>query len=157
MINYEEAREIATKAHEGVRRETEDAPYVVHPIRVAESLTDENAKIAAVLHDVIEDDTGWTEEDLRQAGVPEVALEAVVLVSRRKNADGKNEIYMAEFIERIATAPGEAGRIARQVKLADIADNLRGIDQLPPEKRDIEKRYLRARKRLERAVAELDS
>jgi len=68
--------------------------------------------MAAVLHDVVED-TGWTLEQLREEGFSDEVLRAVDCLTHR---DG--ESYQ-EFVERVQTNP-----IARQVKIADLEDNM---------------------------------
>jgi (p)ppGpp synthase/HD superfamily hydrolase len=72
----------------------------------------EAAMIAAVLHDVVED-TAVTCDQLREAGFSEEILLAVDCLTHR---DG--ETYDA-FIARVQTSP-----IARQVKIADLEDNM---------------------------------
>lgn len=81
-------------------------------------LVDPIARIAAILHDVLED-TSRTREDLRRAGFPPVVLAVVEILTK-----GATETYEA-FIERCAANP-----IARQVKLADLADNM-DLTRLP--------------------------
>lgn len=140
---YTLALDIAETAHAGQIRRGSGEAYINHPLRVAAHATGP-AKVAAVLHDVIED-TGVTREELEGKGIPVLVLDVLDLLTRREN-----ETYR-DFIERIATAPGEAGRIARDIKLDDIDDNLKGIELLPPDEQSIEKRYLRAQKRLKAA------
>jgi (p)ppGpp synthase/HD superfamily hydrolase len=70
------------------------------------------AMIAAVLHDVVED-SDWTLEQLRSEGFSEEVLQAVDCLTNR---DG--ETY-DEFITRVC-----ASAIARQVKIADLEDNM---------------------------------
>lgn len=90
--------------------------------------------MAAVLHDVVED-TEWTLERLREAGFPQMVLEAVDCLTHREG-----ESYEG-FVERVRTNP-----IARQVKIADLEDNMniRRINQLGA--RDLERleKYHRA-------------
>src|SRR5262249_4992704 len=69
------------------------------------------ARIIAVLHDVLED-TSVTEEDLRREGFSESIITGVLAVTKRPN-----EPY-ADFVLRSCRHDA-----ARQVKLADIADN----------------------------------
>lgn len=90
-----------------------------HVLRVVDRLrdTDVVTMAAGYLHDVIED-TGTTVEDLR-IWFPADVIDVVLAVTRNKAA----ETY-AGYIERIATLPGEVGRRARLVKLADLADHL---------------------------------
>ena len=72
----------------------------------------EAAMMAAVLHDVVED-TDWTIERLRGEGFPDEVLEAVECLTHR---DGEN---YEEFIRRV-----QGNRIAQQVKIADLEDNM---------------------------------
>ena len=116
-MEWHEAVAIAAQAH-GPQRDRSGILELAHAVEVASALgegasADELA--AAVLHDVLED-TAWTADDLARAGVPPVVIEAVEHVSRIEEPE--QETYRA-FIARTAAAEGEAGRIARRVKLAD--------------------------------------
>lgn len=102
------ARRIATEAHAG-QIDKAGSPYIDHPRRVAARLTDLRAQAVAWLHDVIED-TDVTPDDLRGAGIDDDVIAAVQLLTRT----GDDGAYYA----RIAADP-----LAREVKLADIADN----------------------------------
>jgi (p)ppGpp synthase/HD superfamily hydrolase len=87
------------------------APYILHPLRMMLSVRSPEARMAAVLHDVVED-TSVTLEQLRAEGFPEAVLVAVAALTKREGED-----YEA-FIRRVAADP-----IAREVKLADLRDN----------------------------------
>jgi len=105
---------------------------------------------AAVLHDVLED-TSWTPEQLLEAGVPPLVVEAVENVSRIEHP--QKERYF-DFVERTAEAPGEAGRIARKVKVADLKVNLGPrLRSLPGGEGIRHKRYLPALERIRGAQA----
>jgi (p)ppGpp synthase/HD superfamily hydrolase len=67
--------------------------------------------MAAALHDVIED-TSWTLEELRNAGVPVDVLAAVDVLTHRAGES---------YDRSVARAAGHP--LARLVKLADNADN----------------------------------
>lgn len=54
MSNLERAMEIAAKAHAGVIDKA-GGPYILHPLRVMMKAEPMEAKIVAVLHDVVED------------------------------------------------------------------------------------------------------
>ena len=101
---------IAYKAHEGQVDKT-GIPYIFHPFHLAESMTDENSTIVALLHDVIED-TDWTIDDLEKEGFNEDILTALKLMTHNPP-----EPYM-DYISRLSTCP-----VARQVKLADLYHN----------------------------------
>lgn len=64
----ESAIKRATSLHDGQKRKVSGLPYVVHPYAVAFLLAhytdDEDVIIAGLLHDVLEDVPGYTEDDL---------------------------------------------------------------------------------------------
>jgi (p)ppGpp synthase/HD superfamily hydrolase len=110
-FTLDDAIQVARRAHEG-QLDKSGRPYIGHPLRVMGALRGEHERMAAVLHDVIED-TSVTLEDLSAAGCPEEVLAAVAAVSKRPGED--QETYLA----RVAANP-----IALAVKRADLADNL---------------------------------
>jgi (p)ppGpp synthase/HD superfamily hydrolase len=110
-MNLAKAIELAARAHVAQRDKQNGEPYVMHPLRLMNKMKSDEAKIAAVLHDVVED-TPVTEDDLRSMGFAENVIAAVLNLSRRQD-----ETY-ADFILRAKRDP-----IAREVKLADIEDN----------------------------------
>lgn len=112
MSNLETAIRIAVTAHAG-QTEKDGAAYITHPLRLMTAVDGEEAKIVAVLHDVIEDTT-VTLEDLRREGFSEAVLTGVTCVTHRRE-----EPY-ADYVVRC-----KSHAVARQVKLADLADNTR--------------------------------
>ena len=106
---------LAAVAHEH-QRDKEGVAYILHPLRVLFSVS-ERARVAAVLHDVIED-CDYSVERLVAEGVSRVNAEAVDLLSRRPGMTYEN------FIERLVDADGKPGEVAREVKIADLRDNL---------------------------------
>ena len=115
----EDAISIAAQAHKG-QKDKAGAPYLLHPLRMMLRMNSETAMMAAVLHDVVED-TDWTLGRLHEAGFSDEVIEAVDCLTHR---DGES---YEEFVERVRTNP-----IARQVKIADLEDNMnvRRISQL---------------------------
>lgn len=107
----EDAIVLAARAHRG-QLDKGGQPYILHPLRVMNEVSGAEAKMAAVLHDVVED-TPVTLARLRAAGFSETVVRAVDALSRRPGED-----YL-EYVERAGR-----NRIARQVKLADLRDNL---------------------------------
>ena len=71
------------------------------------------ARMAAVLHDVIED-TPITLDQLRGEGFSETVIDAVEVLTKRSEEDNDYDA----FIRRVAPNP-----TARKVKLADLRDN----------------------------------
>jgi (p)ppGpp synthase/HD superfamily hydrolase len=140
MEHFKDALEFIKEAHAGQTDKT-GVEYWKHPYAVSQLLpagAPEYAKVAALLHDVVED-TPYGLVDLRQRFDPR-AVEIVDLVTRR------NETYR-EMIERIATS---GNYWAIQTKLADNAHNTQpGRADLPE---GMKKRYARARARLLQAL-----
>jgi (p)ppGpp synthase/HD superfamily hydrolase len=113
------ALELATAAHRGqVYPSPEREPYICHPIRVMEALEEGDDQIVALLHDVLED-TSVDVAELRELGFDEHIVRAVLLLTH------DSTVPYADYIERLAHDP-----LARRVKLADLADNLRNNRRL---------------------------
>src|SRR5262245_11766928 len=111
MATLEKAILIAAQAHLG-QKDKAGAPYILHPLRLMMRMDSEDAMIAAVLHDVVED-SDCTLEQLRGEGFSEEVLHAVDCLTNR---DGES---YDEFIARV-----QPNAIARQVKIADLEDNM---------------------------------
>jgi (p)ppGpp synthase/HD superfamily hydrolase len=119
----ERAIEIAVRAHAGQlypALDGERGPYVLHLFRAMLAVEGWDARTAAVLHDVIED-TSVTATNLREEGIPERVVEAVVALTHCE------EDTYESYVEALAPNP-----LARQVKLADLADNLATNLAMPP-------------------------
>ena len=112
MATLERAIALAARAHEG-QVDKAGAPYILHPLRMMLSVDTPEARMAAVLHDVVED-TAVTLEQLRAEGFPESVIGAVDALTKREAEEDDYE----SFIQRAGT-----NAIARQVKLADLRDN----------------------------------
>ncbi len=110
MPTLERAIEIAAKAHSG-QQDKAGEPYILHPVRVMLRVTTEQERIAAVLHDVVED-TDVSLDELRGEGFAEAVIQAIDALTKR---EGESRIDAAH---RAA-----ANTIARIVKLADNAEN----------------------------------
>lgn len=108
MVN--KAINIMFEAHKN-QKDKSGIPYVFHPFHLAEQMTNEDATIVALLHDTIED-TDITEEYLRKQGFKPEIIDAVVLLTRKKD-----ENYF-DYINRV-----KGNSIAREVKIADLKHN----------------------------------
>ena len=111
MATLERAIEIAVEAHKG-QKDKAGMPYVLHPLRLMFKMESNNEKIAALLHDVVED-SDWALDDLKKEGFNSDVIEAVSLLTR----DEKDSYD--EFIQKAVSNP-----ISKNVKIADINDNL---------------------------------
>lgn len=111
MATLERAIEIAATAHAGQVDKT-GQPYILHPLRVMLRVSAPHERMAAVLHDVVED-TGVTLEQLRSEGFPDEVISAVDALTKRP---GESRL---EAAHRAAADP-----VARAVKLADNTENM---------------------------------
>jgi (p)ppGpp synthase/HD superfamily hydrolase len=117
MSDLQRALEISVEAHKG-QKEKDGSPYVLHPIRLMLSLESSDARIAALLHDVVED-TPVTIDELHSEGFSETVLTAVGLLTHLDHDD------YDDYVDKLSRNP-----VARQVKLADLTDNM-NIKRLP--------------------------
>jgi (p)ppGpp synthase/HD superfamily hydrolase len=113
-MNLERAIQIAVEAHAG-QTDKAGEPYILHPLRVMFGVTGQDARIVAVLHDVVEDCEGWTFERLEQEGFSSAIIQALESVTKRPE---EKDDYMA-FIKRAGQ-----NEIGRAVKISDLKDNL---------------------------------
>lgn len=117
MACLERALLIAALAHSG-QKDKAGQPYILHPLRMMLKLDNDEERIVALLHDVLED-TAVSLGELQEAGFAEPVLEAVQVLSRQP---GESRMQAAM---RAAQNP-----LALKVKLADNADNL-DVKRLP--------------------------
>ena len=111
MATLERAIEIAARAHAG-QVDKAGQPYILHPLRLMLAVRTPHERMAAVLHDIVED-TPTTFDDLVAEGFPPEVVAAVRALTK---TDGEKRIDAAH---RAAADP-----VARAVKLADVADNM---------------------------------
>ena len=119
MATLERAIALAASAHAG-QVDKAGQPYILHPLRVMLRVSTTHERMAAVLHDVVEDtkvnvveDTKVTLERLRSEGFPDEVVRAVDALTKR---EGETRLE--------AAARAAADPIARIVKLADNAENM---------------------------------
>jgi (p)ppGpp synthase/HD superfamily hydrolase len=123
VAKLEDAIALALKVHRG-QKDKAGQPYILHPLRVMMRLDTEDERMAAVLHDALEDGE-VTAADLRKAGFPKNVVDAVDRLTHRKG----QETYF-EYLERAASH-----RLARKVKMADLEDNMdvRRLNKVGPD------------------------
>lgn len=128
-----QALHFAVLAHDAVgqRRKYTDAPYIVHPIRVANIVHEfrgtKDMIAAAYLHDTVED-TNVTMEDIQSNFGPDIAVIVEGLTDVSIPSDGNREVRKA--IDRQHSA--DASYEAQFVKCADIIDNSSDIIDMDP-------------------------
>jgi len=101
---------LASDAHSN-QFDKQGEPYILHPIRVMMKFEDSIHRIAAVLHDVVED-TSVSITLINQRFGSEVS-DIVDLLTRRK--DEKYEKYILRISQHL---------IASRIKIADLEDNM---------------------------------
>lgn len=150
IVTIEDVVIFAAELHRG-QRDKAGEPYILHPLRVALRCRTDPERIAAILHDVVED-TDVTIAELRARGLDEAAISAIDALTKREGEE------YPHFIERIAQNP-----IATAVKLADLADNLDPdrLAALPAEEQQrLRRKYEPAREQLlaaRRSMSHIDS
>jgi (p)ppGpp synthase/HD superfamily hydrolase len=111
----EKALAVAASVHAG-QRGKDGQPRILHSIRVMMAVREPEARVVALLHDVVEHGEGWTLERLGEVGFAGPIVAAVDALTRR---DGEE---FADFARRSA-----ANDLARPVKIADLKDNLAAV------------------------------
>jgi guanosine-3',5'-bis(diphosphate) 3'-pyrophosphohydrolase len=111
MATLERAIEIAAHAHAG-QTDKAGEPYILHPLRVMLRVSTSDERIVAVLHDVVEDTT-VSLQTLISEGFSSAVISAVEALTKRP---GESRLKAAER--------ASANVIAREVKLADNAENM---------------------------------
>ena len=131
-VDVELAEKIAREAHAGAVDKA-GAPYVDHPRRVAERLTDPAEKVIGWLHDVVEDTTlTLTDIAINFGQDTAVAVEAVT------HRPGES---WSDYLARVKGNP-----MATAVKISDLIDNI-SLSRIPVvTARDVRRseKYLRA-------------
>ena len=134
MSTLEKAVEIAARAHAG-QTDKAGEPYLLHPLRIMQTVTTPEERMAAVLHDVVED-TPLTFADLEAEGFSAPVINALRALTK---APGESRM---EAAKRAGADP-----IALRVKIADVTDNmnLSRIPQPTPQDRARLKEYEQVR------------
>ena len=129
----QDAIRLALDAHRG-HKDRYGAAYILHPLRMMNRLTAEPDRVAAVLHDVVED-SATTLDDLRKLGYGDEIIAAVDCLTKQRGE------HYDTYIERC-----KSNAIARRVKLADLEDNLdlRRLGEVKPQDLERLNRYLKA-------------
>ncbi len=146
MLVILRAAAFAAAAHTGQTRRGLPDPYINHPLRVAEHAAHaglgEDAIVAALLHDVVED-KARTWYDLQDAGFSERAISLARLLTKwwessDEGADHDKATYYARIL-------GDRDAIA--LKLLDRTDNMQDVVRIVAARRDFAEKYLRKTRR----------
>jgi (p)ppGpp synthase/HD superfamily hydrolase len=140
MSDLERAIALATAAHAG-KGDKAGAPYILHPLRLMLRMTTNEERIAAVLHDEVED-TPFSLDELLRLGFGAAVVEAVEARTKRPDEHGTDEGYL-RFVQRAGRHP-----VGRAVKVADIQDNM-DLSRIPEPKAQDHARIARYRRALD--------
>lgn len=144
MADLERAIAFAAEAHSD-QVDKQGEPYIRHVLRVMEAVSDP-ARRVAVLHDVCEDTDLSLPEIAMPLGLTDIERVALAFLTRQP------EVSYSTYIECIADARDPRwGALAREVKVADLQDNL--ARWTPEVGEDLKRRYERALARLDPAGA----
>ncbi len=137
ITQYLKALDLASGKHYG-QRDKAGEPHFGHIARVSNACKTSPAKVVALLHDVIEN-TDVTAEQMGELGFSEYIIKAVLCLTHQESESYEN------FIKRAAKNP-----IAREVKIADLEDNMdvRRLDEVTKEDFERMDKYLNAWKYL---------
>ena len=122
---FEEAVKFATQAHAGQKRTGTNLPFIMHPLEVASIVaamtTDEEMLCAAVLHDVLEDCSHISRNDiLENFGKRVTALVA-------QESEDKSKSWVERKGRTIEFLKKEASRNAKIIALGDKLANIRSM------------------------------
>lgn len=136
-----QAVDYAMEAHAGQKRATGE-PYIIHPLAVAEILTelemDQQTLCAALLHDTVED-TGRTKADIAAVFGQDVADMVDGVTKLDKVSFHSKEELQAENFRKMFLAMAKDIRVVI-IKLADRLHNMRTMKHLPPHKQQAKAR-----------------
>lgn len=121
----------AADQHRGQRRkDISAAPYINHPIAVAEMLwriggvRDTSVIVAAILHDTVED-TGATPQDLERLFGQDVSGLVAEVTDDKTLSKATRKCLQIEHAPHLSSG-------AKQIKLADKIDNVSDVAFAPP-------------------------
>jgi (p)ppGpp synthase/HD superfamily hydrolase len=126
---YETALRLATKEHRHQDRKGTDIPYITHPVHVSVILArygfPEPVMIAALLHDVVEDQD-YSLQRIEETFGLDVAEMVAALSEQKRDQRGNVRAWDArkrEALERL----GRASTGAVAIKAADVLHNTRAL------------------------------
>jgi GTP pyrophosphokinase len=130
------AFDVAYEAHCNMRRKSGE-PYIIHPMCVARIVVEEiglgtTSVVAALLHDVVEDNPEYTLDFIRSQFGPKVAMIVDGLTKISDVFDNNSSLQAENFRKMLLTISDDLRVIL--IKLADRLHNMRTLDALSPEK-----------------------
>ena len=141
MATLERAIQIAVEAHAG-QTDKAGQPYILHPLRVMQSLKTDEQRIVGVLHDVVEECEVQNFDVLKAEGFKPRIIKALKSVTKRKRGREEYDDFVRRAMEN---------DIGRHVKRADLIDNMDIMRISDPSEADFQRiaRYRQAIKILD--------
>lgn len=124
---------LAARAHYG-QTDKAGEPYILHPLRIMQAVSP-RARVVAVLHDVVEESPLHLSDLKNHAHLTPEQVVALGYLTRHP------AVEYADYIADLAS-----DEIAREVKIADLRDNLSRPASLPD---SLRKRYEKALRTLQ--------
>ncbi|MBA3548233.1 MAG: bifunctional (p)ppGpp synthetase/guanosine-3',5'-bis(diphosphate) 3'-pyrophosphohydrolase [Nannocystis sp.] len=135
LAPVERAFELARRCHAGQIRKSGE-PYLMHPLRVAETITriglDVDSVVASLLHDAVED-SDLSIFDVTEGFGPQVASLVDGVTKLGKVPYLSRQEQQAESFRKMLLAMSQDIRVLL-VKLADRLDNMRTLEHMPLDK-----------------------
>jgi len=130
------AFDLAYEAHRDMRRKAGE-PYIIHPLCVARIVVEEiglgtTSVMAALLHDVVEDNPEYTLDFISSQFGPIVTMIVDGLTKISDVFDSNSSLQAENFRKMLLTISDDLRVIL--IKLADRLHNMRTLDALLPEK-----------------------
>ena len=133
------AASFAARKHVGQKRKGNDAaPYINHPLEVANLLanvgkiTDFDVLIAAILHDTVED-TDTKKEEISEKFGERVAAMVMEVTDDKSLPKQRRKDLQVEHAPHLSNG-------AKQIKLGDKISNIRDVLENPPDGWSVERR-----------------
>lgn len=135
MAIYEKALRYASEKHEGkVRKGSKPIPYINHPINVSHMISKymkddieiEDYRIAALLHDTLEDSDATYEEEAKLFGKKIADIVLSVTSDKKKQKELGKSIYLSKKML-------DMNDKSLILKLCDRLDNVSGLDVVSEE------------------------
>ena len=146
MLDLLRAATFAAAAHAGQTRRGLSDPYINHPLRVArhaaEAGLDNDAVVAALLHDVVEDST-HTWNDLRAEGFSARTIELARLLTKwwESGVDDTTQDKATYYARILADDDAVA------LQLLDRTDNMQDTARIAGVRREFAEKYLKKTRR----------
>lgn len=122
------------------KKDKAGCPYINHLIRVSISVNEKNTKVAALLHDTVEDIEDFTLEDLKKFGFNDEVITLVKWVTKDKYEKEYTKEEKRKIYHNKITSILQSGNIeAVKLKYADMSDNfnpdrLKALDEKTKER-----------------------